>query len=88
MTDEQQQFRARLEAKHEELLAALHSIPEAFAQPVFHQLLRQLGMVAFWQSLTDPSPWRMADIYAALSVMLEVDEPEVDEPAVDDEGDL
>lgn len=83
MTDEQRHFRARLEAKHEELLAALHAIPEAFAQPVFHQLLRQLGMVAFWQSLTDPSAWRMADIFSALSVMLEVDEL-----AVDDEGEL
>jgi hypothetical protein len=80
MTDEQQHLRARLELKHEELLQALHALPpDAATQPVFNQLLRQLGLVAFWQSLTDPSVSRMSDIYAALSVMLEVDEPFVDD---------
>lgn len=85
MTDEQQRLRARLELKHEELLQALHGLPpDAAMQPVFNQLLRQLGLVAFWQSLTDPSDGHMSGMHAALSVMLEVSE----RVALDDEGDL
>jgi len=66
-------LRARLDAKHDELLKALHAFSkgggDARPHSVEDHLFRLLGVVTFWQSLPDPSSRQIADVNRALDML-------------------
>lgn len=68
-------MRARLEAKHEELIKALRALGVAnvadAATPASaaNVLLLLLGIVAFWQSMGDPTESQTTAVSSALDVI-------------------